>query len=121
NARRVGRATAVTALAATPDARWLLSTSYDRTIRYGDMQAETQGTEDVVLQQGRLALQRGDRKPAKESPAVSVAVQKPARVLQAHKEWIRSLSLSPDGTRLLTGDDKGDAILWDVAEAKEIR
>src|SRR5262249_50035000 len=43
------------------------------------------------------------------------------RVLQAHKEWVRCLALSQDGTRLLTGDDHGLAILWAVPEMKEVR
>jgi WD40 repeat protein len=117
----VGHTKPITGLAVSPDGRWLISTSYDRTIRLWDTQAETQETDNIVLQTGRLGLQRGDRKPTKENPAVSVGVQKPAKVLHAHKEWVRSFSLTPDGTRLLTGDDKGVAILWDMAETKEIR
>jgi WD40 repeat protein len=116
-----GHKNAITALTTTSDGRWLISTSYDRTVRLWDTQAATEGTANVVPEDGRLALQRGDRRPAKASTAFSVAIHKPAKVLQAHHEWVRSLSLSSDGTRLLTGDDKGVAILWDRAEAKELR
>jgi WD40 repeat protein len=42
-------------------------------------------------------------------------------VLDAHQEWVRSLALSSDGKRLLTGDDSGLAILWEMPAGKELQ
>ena len=50
-----------------------------------------------------------------------VQVHKFARELTAHKEWVLGLSMTPDGKTLLTGDDKGQVILWDLPAGKEVR
>ncbi len=48
-------------------------------------------------------------------------MQKAERTLDAHKEWILGLALTPDGKTLVSGDDAGQVIVWDRAEAKELR
>lgn len=53
--------------------------------------------------------------------AVKVEIQKTARVIETHQEWVRSLCLGAGGKRLLSGDDQGVAILWDTVEAKEFK
>jgi WD40 repeat protein len=116
-----GHSNAITALAATPDGRRLLSTSYDHTVRVWDLQAATEKTETVVLNSTARAAAQKARKKVPEGPPITVGLQKAERVLQAHQEWVRCLALSQDGTRLLTGDDRGLAILWAVPEMKAVR
>jgi WD40 repeat protein len=116
-----GHSNTITALAATPDGRRLISTSYDHTVRVWDLNAAAEKTENVVLDPtARAAAQKAGKK-LPEALAITVHLQQAEQVLQVHKEWVRSLALSKDGTRLLTGDDAGVAILWDVPAMKEIR
>lgn len=121
-ARRLdGHTNAITGLAVTPDGKRLISTSYDHTVRYWDLEAPATGTDKVLLDpRSRAETAKKAGKPADTTP-VKVEVQQAAKVLDAHKDWVRGLALSADGTRLLTGDDHGQAILWDVAEAMEVR
>jgi len=116
-----GHTNGVTALAASPDGRRLYSSSYDRTVRVWDLEADATGTADVILNpRAREAAQKA-KKPLPKTPPITVAVQQAERVLDTHKEWVRCLVLSKDGTRLLTGDDNGLAILWEVPAMKEVR
>ncbi len=116
-----GHTNAITALAATPDGRWLISTSYDHTARLWDLEAKPTGSEGVVLDpKAREAAAKKTGKPA-DMTGVQVEIQQAAKVIDAHKEWVRGLSLSGDGKRMLTGDDRGVAILWDIPEAREVR
>jgi WD40 repeat protein len=107
-----GHTNQITALATTPDGRWLVSSSYDHTIRLWDLQAAPKS-------KGTVLLRTGNKK--KEKVEAPVDVQQADKVLTAHTEWVRSLSLSPDGKLLLTGDDKGVVILWELPQGREIR
>lgn len=116
-----GHTNAITALAATPDGRLLISSSYDHSVCFWDTQATAKGTDAIVLDpKARAAAAKKTGKPA-DSSGVKVEVQEAMRTLTAHQEWVRGLSLSPDGKHLLTGDDKGLAVLWEVPEGKELR
>jgi WD40 repeat protein/tRNA A-37 threonylcarbamoyl transferase component Bud32 len=42
------------------------------------------------------------------------------RVLRGHAATVRRAQFSPDGTRLVTSDEKGAVKLWDVAAGKEL-
>jgi WD40 repeat protein len=99
----------------------LLSSSYDHTVRVWDLKADTKKTETVVLDPTARAAAQKARKKLPESPPITVGLQQAERVVQAHKEWVRCLVLSQDGTRLLTGDDRGLAILWEAPSMKEVR
>jgi WD40 repeat protein len=111
----------VTALAATPDGRWLISASYDHTIRLWDMNAAAEATVDIVMEPKQQARKRVNGKPVENPPALKVEQVTKARVLDVHKDWVRGLALAADGTRLLTGDDRGLAVLWEIPEGKELR
>lgn len=107
-----GHTNAITSLAVVPGTGRLVSASYDHTIRWWDLGAAAEGTASVVLEK------KSNKKPAKEA---TVELQKTARTADAHQEWVRSISIGTQGRQLLSGDDKGVAILWDAVDAKEIR
>jgi WD40 repeat protein len=118
-----GHTNEVTRLVATPDGRWLISASYDHTIRFWDLEAKPTETAEVILDartRAEAAKKLGKNAPP-PAPGVKVEVQKAERVLEAHKEWILGLALTPDGKTLVSGDDAGQVIMWDRAEAKELR
>jgi WD40 repeat protein len=50
-----------------------------------------------------------------------VRIQKTAKVLTGHKDWVLGLSLTKDGNMLVSGDDKGEIIVWDRPAGKELR
>lgn len=115
----------ITALAATPDGKKLISTSYDHSVRIWDMAAAKTGTDSIVLdprEREKAAKEAASKgKVPTEAPSIQVDLQRAERTLSVHTDWVRGLSLTPDGTRLLTGDDRGQAILWNVADGKELR
>ena len=47
-------------------------------------------------------------------------VQKPIKELAGHKEWIQGLAQSADGKRLVSGDDQGVVVVWDLPAGKEL-
>jgi WD40 repeat protein len=119
-----GHTNFVTRLLATPDGRWLISASYDHTIRYWDLQAAAAGSETVVLNARTIAeasSESGRRAGRKVPPPVEakVSLQSAGRVLEAHREWVLGLALSPDGRTLVSGDDAGQVIVWDGLDDKE--
>lgn len=117
-----GHTNLISGLAVAAGGKQLISTSYDHTVRYWDLEAPARSTEAVVLDaETRAAAAKKSGQPVGDGTGVKVAVQSAARIVDAHREWVRCLALSADGTRMLTGDDHGQAILWDVADAKEIR
>lgn len=119
-----GHTNVVTRLLSTPDGRYLISASYDHSIRIWDMQAEANGSAEVILNAHKIAeAEARKNNGAKVPPPIpaTVQLQQAEKVLTAHKEWILGLSLSKDGATLLSGDDGGDVIVWDRAAAKELR
>ena len=46
---------------------------------------------------------------------------KPIRSIEAHKGWIRSLDVSPDGTLLASGGNDNAVRLWNVADGTLVR
>jgi WD40 repeat protein len=119
-----GHTNVVSKLLSTADGKWLVSSSYDHTIRLWDTAAATERNEDLVLNARAIAdAEARKRNGAKVPPPVpaKIAVQPSAQTLNSHKEWVAGLSFSKDEKRLLSGDDAGVAILWDFPARKEIR
>ena len=116
-----GHTNAVTALALVPGTQRLVSSSYDHSIRWWDLAAAAEGTASIVLdRKAREAAAKKSGKPAAEA-GVSVELQKTARATDAHQEWVRTISIGAEGRQLLSGDDKGVAILWNAADGTEVR
>jgi WD40 repeat protein len=117
-----GHTNVVTRLLSSPDGRWLISSSFDHTIRYWDIQAAAKGSATVALNattRKDLIQRRSSKVPALVE--AKVPTQESARTLTEHREWVTAMALSTDGETLSSGDDAGQVILWDRAAAKEVR
>ncbi len=118
-----GHTNVVSRLAATPDGKTLLSSSYDHTIRYWDPVAKPDGEAKLVLNASAIEdAERRKSNGAKVPPAMpaTVGLAKSIRTLNAHKEWVIDLNLTRDGNTFITGDDAGQIIVWN-REAGTIR
>jgi WD40 repeat protein len=119
-----GHSNVISRLASTADGRWLISSSYDHTIRYWDTQAESKGTEAIVLNARAIEDAKARKNSGAKVPApldATVEKQSSARTLEAHRDWINGLALGHDDKLLVSGDDAGDVIVWDRDAAKELK
>jgi WD40 repeat protein len=116
-----GHGNVISRLLATADGRWLISASYDHTIRYWDMQAPARDGATVAL--NSRAREQAARHYSKVPPLLEARVQtqQAARVLTGHKEWVTGMALARDEKVLLSGDDGGQVIVWDRPAGKEVR
>jgi WD40 repeat protein len=119
--RLMGHTNVINRLLITPDQKTLISASSDHTISYWDVQNES-GEPGVVVLNGR-AISEAETKKKKAPPPkeAKVQVQKPSQVLSEHKDWVLGMSLTRDGNTLVTGDDKGEVIVWDRSTGKATR
>jgi WD40 repeat protein len=51
---------------------------------------------------------------------VTVETQEAVAVLVGHQDWVQSLAISRDGSRLLSGDSRAGVIAWDAVTRKEL-
>ncbi len=119
-----GHTNVVSRLVATADGRWLISASYDHTIRYWDLEAVTTGKEDLVLNARTIADAEARKGSGIKKPPplpATVETQSSARTLDAHKEWINGLRLGSKDKLLVSGDDAGEVIVWDRDAGKQQR
>lgn len=122
--RLVGHDNEINRLLVTPDGKTLISASSDHTVKYWDAQSDQGEPGSVVLNDGIVPIAVVPLKsklPEFPPPVeVKVVVQKPIRDLTNHKEWVLGLSQTPNGKTLVTGDDKGVVIVWDLPAGKEL-
>jgi WD40 repeat protein len=119
-----GHSNVISRLASSADGRWLLSASYDHTIRYWDMQAPAKGKDPIVLNARAIADAQARRGSGLKVPPPlerTVETQEATRVLQDHRDWINSLTLSRDTRLLVSGDDTGEVIFRERESGKELR
>ncbi len=118
-----GHTNAVTRLLSTADGRWLISASYDHTIRYWDVQAA--GTGNVVVLLNARSREEAVRRRSSKVPAAlqaKVDFRKGAdRILTGHREWVMGLALSGDEKLLVSADDAGEVIVWDRLAGKQLQ
>lgn len=117
-----GHTNEVTHLAATPDGNWLVSASYDRSVRIWSTNAPASGKEVVFLDgftRGRIA-RAADIKAADASKGIEVETQTACETLAGHDGWVYSLGMSGDGKRLITGDGACKSIVWDLPTRKPL-
>jgi WD40 repeat protein len=116
-----GHTNEVTRMITTPDQRTLISASNDRTVKYWDVTTDGGAAGTVVLNARAIENAAAKKKKVPAAIEAKVVVQKPAKDLAGHKDWVLGLSQTPDGKTLLTGDDKGIVIVWDLLAGKELR
>lgn len=122
--RLAGHTNTVNRLLTTPDQRWLISASNDHTLAYWDMQAEPADAGAIVVNARARAEAEARKKTGAKVPdalEAKVKMQKPRQVLTGHKDWVLGLSMTGDGNTLVSGDDKGEIIVWDRPAGKELR
>ena len=103
----------------------LVSTSLDHSIRIWDVDAPSAGEADAVLDHDQRRRKiRNDKKREAEilaAPGVKVETQNSLHTLAGHKAWVNACNLSADGRRLVSGDDDGVTIVWDLCRAEELK
>ena len=121
----VGHTNEINRILVTPDGKNLISASSDHTVKYWNLLNDQGEPGSVVLNDGfvpRGVVEKVEKVPTPPPPIqVKVVLQKPIHNLTNHKEWVLGLTQTPDGKTLVTGDDKGVIIVWDLPAAKELR
>jgi len=123
--RLEGHTNSVTKMVASPDGDTLVTASLDHTLRIWDLKSAPTGTGEIVLDHRRRERQaqrveKDKREALLNAPGVSVQTQPAAAVLSGHRDWITALGRSRDGKRIISGDDSGLVIVYDLAERREI-
>lgn len=121
----VGHDNSVQRMLVTPDGKSLVTISLDKTVRLWDVTASPTGEAEIVLdrQYRKDASRRVEEKKRPEileAPGIKVPTITSIVAFTEHKEWINALGMSAEGSRIITGDDAGQVIVWDVAEKKKV-
>jgi WD40 repeat protein len=111
----------ITALASTPDGRWMVIGTRDGTVQVwdgvsGKQRADLHGhrlmvTSVAISSDGATAFSAGGDP---EAIAWDVATARPVAYLRGHKKRTTGLALSPDGRTIATSSSDGVVRLWKV-------
>jgi WD40 repeat protein len=115
-ARLDGHGNVISKLVTTPDGKTLISASYDHTIRFWDVPT-TLPTPTETMALNARTIEDLKRRRSSKIPALveaKVGVLRPARTLTEHTEWVIDLELTPDGAAMISGDDGGHVLVWDL-------
>ena len=123
-----GHADWVRSVAVTPDGRWAVSASHDRTLRVWDLQS---GAEERVLR-GHADAVNGVAVTPDGRRALSASLDRTLRiwdlesgaeeqVLSGHADGVRSVAVTPDGRRAVSASDDRTLRVWDLQSGAEER
>lgn len=117
-----GHANAINRLVATDDGKTLLSASHDKSVRLWDPNVAPTGEAEVIVdaEQREREAKKNPKGNALTKPGVKVPTQTAQHVFTGHRDWVRGLGLSRDQKRVISGDDSGLVVVWDLADRKEI-
>ena len=118
----VGHTNGISRLAITPDGKTLISTSFDRTIRFWDVAASPSGSTEIVVDhelRDAEARRSGKNVPA-EAPGTKVESIAAAHTLEGHKDWIDALSLNADGKFVISAGRDTVVRICQVEDGKEV-
>jgi hypothetical protein len=125
--RLAGHSDGVRSVAWSPDARFLLTGSRDRTLALWDastgervrvMEGHDGGVTSVAFSpDGALALSGSQDKSV---ILWEVASGKLLRRMKGHTQWVTCVAFAPDGRRALSGSLDRTAILWDTTDGSQI-
>ncbi len=115
-------------VAFSPDGRWVLTASSDRTARVWDA-ASGAARFDTPLQHNAFILRASFSPDA--SRIVTASDDATARIwdaatgrliaaLEGHQDGVRDAHFSPDGSLVVTGSDDRTAMLWDSSTGKKL-
>lgn len=116
----VGHANGVTRLIPIDGGKSIISASLDRSIRIWDLTAAPGSKAEVVLDRKTREKKARRDKEALSAPGVEVDIQDASQKLAGHSDWVLALGISGNQQRMISGDGKGQVIVWDLAARKQI-
>jgi predicted NACHT family NTPase len=122
----------VDSVAISPDGRWALTGSFDKTARLWDTQTGAElrhfdiPSEAVNVDVTSVAFSQDAHMVLTGSSDRSVLLwdAETGKELQHYdgcSAWVNSVAFSPDGRKVLAGGDDGTARLWDRETGKELK
>jgi WD40 repeat protein len=116
-----GHTNQITKLVAPSSGEHLISSSFDRTLRYWNLD-DAPGKERKIVLNERAFDSARRRSGSKKVEPIEVPVRERSsfRTLTFHNEWIQAMDLSQDGFRVISGDDGSRVVVWEQATGKKL-